>query len=258
MIVTSTITLESYLQRKKILSEPIARREFCLECRKPKLTCYCSSLKPIHTKPRFVILMHPLEAKHPVGTGRMAHRVLSNSELWVGTDFQNSKSLQSLLSDPKVHPMLLFPGPQSCDLSQLTENSRSELLPSDKEAVVIVLDGTWHLAKKMLYRTPRLQTLPQISFTPTRPSRFIVRRQPHDLCFSTIEAIHEVLTLMSADQSQSEPPEQDVLLEIFDEMVKKQLSFRNNRSPSRHLLAFQKRKARLEQKANIDKQNKQE
>ena len=186
--------------------------------------------------------MHPLEAKHPVGTGRMTHRCLANSDLWVGADFAECPKVNALLSDPSVYPVLLFPSPSSVDLSSLEPAARVDVFPKDREPVLIVLDGTWRLAKKMLFHSPNLQKLPQVCFKPSRLSQFKVRKQPNDLCFSTIEAVHEFLSLLSPSDR---PQPHDHLLEVFHEMVAKQLSFRTKGGNSgRHSQSYLARKAR--------------
>lgn len=236
--------VEAYLQRKAQGNPAPAYREPCLLCRKPKLSCYCEQLPmPLATKPRFVILMHPLEAKHPIGTGRMAHRCLANSELWINRNFADDARVHALLNDPKISPLLLFPGPASRDISALSQQERVTLVTAEREPVVIVLDGTWNLAKKMLHHSPNLQQIPRICFTPPRLSRFLVRKQPNEQCFSTLEAIHEILTLTDPTRREGEPAPYDHLLDVFDQMVAKQLAYRSVQS-TRHAASFQARKDR--------------
>ena len=186
-------------------------RSYCYSCRKPQVTCYCAELAPMASRPRAVILMHPLEARHPVGTGRMAHRCLSNSRLWVGTHFDHDSELARLIEDPGVLPLLLFPGPGSVDLA---------CVPTlEREPVIIVLDATWHLAQKMLHHSPILKSLPRVSFSPDAPSRFLIRRQPRAECLSSLEAICRVLELSG------NPEPVGPMLRVFDRMVAQQLAY---------------------------------
>jgi DTW domain-containing protein YfiP len=196
-------------------------RATCYACRKPKMTCYCADLKPVASRPRIVILMHPLEARHPVGTGRMAHRSLSNSHLWVGKEFGEGSELIQLLRDPVVQPLLLFPGPKSLDLSKLSSEQKDALLNSKREPVIIVLDATWSLAKKMLRLSPELQRIQRVSFAADSRSRFLVRKQPQPECLSSLEAIHRVLTIVDETNSRS----YDGMLEAFEKMVAKQIAY---------------------------------
>lgn len=237
-----TPAVRKYLQRKAELEATPARTR-CLKCKKPHITCYCADLRPVCSTPRIVILMHPLEFKHPIGTGRLAHHCLANSELWVGADFAKSERLTALLTDESASVQLLFPGERSRNLSALSLTERKLSLSSDKKNVLIILDGTWHLAKKMLYRTPQLQKIPRISFVPKSLSRFVVRKQPHPDCYSTLEAISEVLELYDSPAPH--------LMEMFSKMINTQLSFNNQKQPSRHAIAFAKRKAKREQKDSV-------
>lgn len=230
-----TPAVRKYLQRKAELeAAPIRSR--CLSCKKPTITCYCSDLRPMNSHPQILILMHPLEFKHPIGTGRLAHQCLANSELWVGADFRNSEPLAKLLADKTISPLLLFPGEKSQNLSTMNLSERKQTLSSEKKNVLIVLDGTWHLAKKMLYRTPQLQNIPRVSFVPSSLSRFVVRKQPRPDCYSTLEAISEVLELLDSPVPH--------LLEMFSKMMATQLAYNNQNRPSRHAIAYTKRKSK--------------
>jgi DTW domain-containing protein YfiP len=166
--------------------------------------------------------MHPLEARHPVGTGRMAHRCLSNSKLWVGKEFGEGSELVQLLRDPAVQPLLLYPGPGSLDLSKLSSEQKTTLLESKREPVIIVLDATWSLAQKMLRLSPDLQKVQRVSFAPEKHSRFLVRKQPRPECLSSLEAIHRMLTILDESRASGY---YDGMLEVFDRMVAKQLAY---------------------------------
>jgi DTW domain-containing protein len=253
-----SLNLESYLKRKAQLGLIQERQRIpCLKCRKPQVTCYCKTLKPFDSSPRILILMHPQEVKHPVGTGRMAHQTLSNSVLLEGALFAESQKLQTLLDDPKLFPMLLFPGPRSHNLSSLERAERQLLCPPDRELLIIILDATWTHAKQMLHRAPNLQILPRICFTPPHLSRFVVRKQPHEHCFSSIEAIHQVIELMCPEELAQGARPHDHLLEVFEKMVELQLSFRNTTQKSRHSQSYLNRKLRRERmsalKVQVDK-----
>ena len=62
----------------------------------------------------------------------------------------------------------------------------------------VIIDGTWANAKKMLRLNPRLRELPFISFIPKTKSNFRIRRQPAELCYSTIETTHYLMSLFSS------------------------------------------------------------
>ena len=174
----------------------------------------------MQTRTRFVLLMHPKEAKkEKAGTGRLTHLTLANSEIVVGTEFENSAPVSRLIEDPANHVVLLYPGEQAINLSV---DGAESALPHGKRLVVLVLDATWSCARKMLRLSPRLQRLPRIMFTPSAPSRFVIKQQPIEGCLSTLESVHEVLlALQRSGRDDYERPTQ--LLELFDAMQQFQI-----------------------------------
>ena len=143
------------------------------------------------TKTRFVFLMHPKEFKEEkAATGRLTHLCLSQSEIHVGIGFDDHDDVQAILNDPGLYPVLLYPGPNATNLS--TERLDPGRV-AGRQLVVILLDATWSLGKKMLRLSPSLQALPRIMFTATALSRYLIKQQPHEACLSTLEATHELL-----------------------------------------------------------------
>jgi DTW domain-containing protein YfiP len=172
------------------------------------------------TRTRFVFLMHPKEFKQEkVGTGRLTHLCLPNSEIQVGVAFDDHSPVRALLRDPANHCVLLYPGPSARNLS------RGELTAIDyagKRLVVLLLDATWACARKMLRLSPSLQALPRIMFTPTAPSRFVIKQQPQEGCLSTLEATHE--TLLALERAGLDAyPDPAQLLDVFDRMQRYQI-----------------------------------
>ncbi len=222
-----TVTLREYQdrKRKRLLAE-IPPRELCYVCWRPAGFCYCGKIRRISFDLRFVILIHPIEEKRPIATGRMAHLCLEDSLLIEGDDFSQDEKVNALLADPGLYPVLLYPGNGSVDLSRLSLAERRGLFPpkdnKGKKTVVFVIDGTWNSARRTLNRSQNLQRLPSIRFTPETPSRIRVRHQPDHHCYTTVEAIHHVIDLLVPEGA--ERPH-DNLLEVQDYMVSLQLKF---------------------------------
>jgi len=145
----------------------------------------------MQTRTRFVFLMHPKEWKEEkAATGRLTHLCLSNSVIHMGVGFDDHEAVQALIQDPANRCCLLFPGREAINLSK----GESPTDPADSgRLVVFVIDATWSLGRKMLRLSPSLQRLPRIMFTPSAPSRFVIKQQPHPGCLSTIESVHETL-----------------------------------------------------------------
>lgn len=198
----------------------------CYRCFWPKALCWCAKLQPMETRTRFVFLIHPKEYKQEkAATGRLTHLCLPNSSLHMGTTFDGNEEVQALLSDPHYYSVLLYPGSTALNLSEIVQNDGAPTAPfmtfsrelARKTLLVVILDSTWSGARKMLRLSQSLQKLPRIMFTPTAKSRYVIKQQPQVGCLSTLEATHELLTVLeAAGLDRYARPEQ--LFEIFDEM----------------------------------------
>ena len=196
-------------------------RVTCYRCFWPKALCWCPTIQLMDTRTHFAFLMHPKEYKQEkAATGRLTHLCLRNSAIHVGVEFDRHDEVQALISDPAHFPVLLYPGPGAHDLS------RGELRPDlvgKRRLVVLLLDATWSLGRKMLRLSPSLQRLPRVMFTSASPSRYVIKQQPQVGCLSTLEATHEtLLTLQRAGLDRYEDPDQ--LLNLFQRMQDLQLS----------------------------------
>jgi DTW domain-containing protein YfiP len=190
-------------------------RETCYRCFWPKPLCWCSTITPMTTRTKCVFLMHPKEFKREkAGTGRLTHLCLADSEIHMGIGFDAHPAVQALIADPRHFPVLLYPGETARNLS-LGALQPADL--GDRRLVVFLLDATWACARKMLRLSASLQRLPRIMFTPSSPSRYVIKQQPQAGCLSTLEATHELLVALERSGLDRYPlPEQ--LLGLFQRM----------------------------------------
>ena len=218
------MNVSDYRRKKDELSkaEP-TYRNLCTTCIQPDFGCYCKTISPINSEINFVILIHPIEAKRRIATGRMSHLCLKGSHLIKGQNYTHNEELNTLLADPDYHSVILYPGQNSKNISSMPEEDRRDQFLKNKKLRIVVIDGTWATAAKMVHQSTNLQKLPRICFTPASPSNFRVRKQPESYCYSTIEAIHHTIDLLSSSNDLNRP--HDHLLEVFNGMVEKQLSF---------------------------------
>jgi DTW domain-containing protein len=195
-------------------------RETCYRCFWPRALCWCQSIRPMDTRTHFAFLMHPKEYKQAkAATGRLTHLCLRNSAIHMGVEFDRHPPVQALLSDPALYPVLLYPGPEARDLSQ-GELSAGEI--GQRRLVVLLLDATWSLGRKMLRLSPSLQRLPRVMFTGAAPSRYVIKQQPQPGCLSTLEATHELLSVLARSglDHYADPTQ---LLSLFHRMQEFQL-----------------------------------
>jgi DTW domain-containing protein YfiP len=168
-------------------------------------------------------LQHPREQKVPINTARIAALCLPNAELHVGVHWRDMKALE----DPNRPAALLYPGPGAIDI---------EKNPPSGPITLVVVDGTWWQAKKLVKQNPELAKLPRYAFRPPSPSDYRIRKEPHDDYVSTVEALVHVLSVLEEDRDRFL-----AMLVPFRAMVDAQLAFVGKNSRPRHARAKAKR-----------------
>lgn len=223
-------------RRAQFLSEEPLFRNLCHTCIQPDFSCYCAWLQPIDPKIQFVILTHPIEVRRRIATGRMSFLSLKDAKLISGHDYTHNAELNRILHDPSLQCVMLYPGRFSTNLSEMSLSQRQAIVPQNKKLCVLVIDGTWATAKKMVNLSQNLKSLPRVCFTPLTPSNFRVRQQPRPECYSTIEAIHHTIELMGdACEFDVQSRAHDCLLSVFDQMVNRQIELAHCGKPSRKI-----------------------
>jgi DTW domain-containing protein YfiP len=189
------------------------------------------------TRTRVLLLQHPRERHMPIGTARLAHLCLPGSELHVGVDFDDDRQVRAALAGAgggggAARPAyLLFPGPNAIDLAEVA---------LQEPITLVVVDGTWWQARKLLKRNAVLAGLPQIRFTPPAPSNYRIRREPADHCVATVEALAHVLGAL-----EGAPERFAGLLRPFEAMIDTQLHYaRTVRGARQRHAVFRSRPAR--------------
>ena len=200
------------------------QRILCPQCLRSPINCYCREIEKFDPGFPVVILTHPREAQKHIATGRLAHRCLKGSIFLTDYDFSSNQELRALLENQSFHPLVLFPGNESLNLSRLSSHEKSSVIPPQKTPLLIAIDGTWSTARKTMRRCSTLEKLPQISFDSVTPSRIRIREQPEPSCLSTIEAIHRGIELMAPACGLSlEKRPHDALLRSLDRMIDRQI-----------------------------------
>lgn len=202
-----------------ILKENIHR---CLTCRRPQTVCLCEHVYPIKTNTKFVILMHPKEYKKvKIATGRLTHLQLENSEILVDINFSQNKRLNELIRSH--NSFVLYPNEESLNLTEIQEEKPKELTD---ETLIIVIDATWYLAKKMYKESKNLHALRSISFAHNKISEFKIKQQPFPKCLSTIESVKIVIEELN--RLNIENCSLDNFLNPFLKMVEYQIEYQKN------------------------------
>ena len=180
----------------------------CPRCTRPAERCLCALIPCLTSRTRVLILQHPSEVRHALNTARLAALGLSNAELLVGEVFE---ALPALLQQPGYRPCLLFPGEQAHALTQFAEQH------AELPLLLIVPDGTWRKARKLLHLNPQLAALPRVMLPEGLQSNYRLRKAPEPGALSTLEAIVEALNRLES------PSNFDALLKPFEALIDGQI-----------------------------------
>jgi DTW domain-containing protein YfiP len=180
-------------------------RALCERCRRPQQVCYCAHVTPLETKTKVVILQHPRERDVPINTARIAALCLPDAELHVGMRWNKP------LGTPDRPAVLLYPGPGAIDI---------EKEPPKGPVTLVVVDGTWWQARKLVRANLELARLPRYAFRPEQPSSYRIRKEPQADYVSTIEALAHLLGVLEGD-----PARFEAMLVPFRAMVETQLAY---------------------------------
>lgn len=183
------------------------KRPRCEQCLRPVSYCLCEHITVVPSRTRVLILQHPDEQRHALNTGRLAVLGLKQAELLVGERFAQLGSL--LAAEARV--FLLFPGEQAQTPQPLAPG------PEDAAPLLIVLDGTWRKARKILHENPVLNSLPRLALEAGQPSTYRIRQTGEFAAVSTIEAIVRTLTALEPGQDFSP------VLVPFDVLIEQQI-----------------------------------
>ncbi|MCL9799249.1 DTW domain-containing protein [Pseudomonas sp. AKS31] len=182
-------------------------RPQCPRCLRPQTHCLCPLIPNLDSRTRVLLLQHPSEVNHALNTARLAALGLRSAELIVGEVFED---LPTLLNRPGYRARLLFPADDAQPMQAYDE--------SDEPLLLVVPDGTWRKARKMLHLNPLLAALPRVTLAEGGVSRYRLRKAPGPGALSTIEAIVQALQTLEA------PASFEPMLKPFEALIEGQIA----------------------------------
>ena len=181
-------------------------RARCPACQ--RAACFCAALRragvPLASAVALLILQHPREQREPKGTARLLHLAVAGSRLQVGALWPVPPALSPLPSAaPGDWPcteadgahaglrrdVLLYPATPDDAALPGPPPLTPGWLAAPQQLRLVVIDGTWRKARRMLYDSPWLQSLPRYSLHDPAASRYLrIRRARGAGQLSTFEA----------------------------------------------------------------------
>ena len=170
-----------------------------------------------------------------INTGRIVHLALENSNIYYGVNFDKESNFKPWLESQEEGTVgILYPSRDATPIEDAPKSLKK----------IILVDGTWSEAKKMLHRSTCLHSLPKYSISPQEESNYRIRKEPAPHCLSTVEATVALLREFSG-----KPEDHQHLIDIFQLMVRQQEGYihtNNNRhSDNKRRLVKIKERARL-------------
>jgi len=181
-------------------------RQRCQHCTRPLAHCLCGLIPSLSSRTRILLLQHPDEAKHALNTARLVALGLQNVQLLIGEKFDD---LERYIQQPGYRACVLFPGEDAQELRAYQAAQQPLLL--------IVPDGTWRKARKILYCNPLLTALPRVTLAPGLSSRYRLRKAPDEHALATIEAVTYALSALEPNADFSP------LLRPFEALIEGQI-----------------------------------
>jgi DTW domain-containing protein YfiP len=135
---------------------------------------------------KFTLLTHFKEFEKRSNTGQLVLEVLGEAAEQLQWDRLNP--LPSLVRDIEAgNVALVYPGPTDDD------GNGDDL--SDIRRFILI-DGTWHQARKIHQRSPYLAKARRVSLKPSGVSQYNLRKNQKESCLCTAECVIEILTCL--------------------------------------------------------------
>jgi len=129
---------------------------YCIRCRMYASLCLCKDLHPINTRTQVAIIMHETEQRRPSNTGYLATLMLPNSVLRIHGERRGMLDVHDWF-EPTHRVFVLFPDAHARVID------RQLAKEDDRPIRLIVPDGTWRQARRMVRRVAGLAKIPRVA-----------------------------------------------------------------------------------------------
>ncbi|MCE9680115.1 DTW domain-containing protein [Shewanella sp. AS1] len=154
-------------------------RPICPKCHYPQTACLCDRLRPMSTRVECIVLQDPNEVKQAKNSVKLMRAVLDNLQIHVGETPEDFAELRGYLERQQKPVFLLYPSEASHNLSEMQA-------PSD--AILLLLDGTWRKAYKLLQLNLWLKQYPGVHLELEQATNYTIRKAKREDSLSTLEA----------------------------------------------------------------------
>lgn len=158
--------------------------------------CICDHCPKLDSTAQIALLTHPNEAKRATNTGKLLTHSLPHCQVHIWDRVTPPANLIKQISEQPSY--LLFPSEDAIEVSEFQASINTS---ANKSApLFIILDGTWQEAKKMLNKSPWLQTLPKVVLLSEQTSNYRLRRNQEKGNLCTCEVGINLLQQLNPQQ----------------------------------------------------------
>ena len=162
----------------------------------------------VENKVMVLVLQHPQEQDHALGTAGLLTRTLANARLAVGLSWRNLGHALGESVEARDWGVLYLGSAHAAGQGPLIAVDRKgETLPNQEMALaglagLVVLDGNWAQAKALWWRNAWLTKLRRFVVVPDGPSLYgNLRKEARPDAVSTLEAVALALSAVEADRA---------------------------------------------------------
>ena len=147
----------------------------CVSCRMHSALCVCDLIPSIATRGHWILVQHPAEQLKTTNTGHLAARSIVGAQLCTVASRTEPPDPLPRLDQPA---WVLFPSEGCAQPSELPAG-----------ATIVVPDGTWTQARKIIRTNAALKDLPRVGLPPEAQARWSLREETSANGMSTLDAV---------------------------------------------------------------------
>jgi len=134
-------------------------------------------------------MQHPSEVDHAKNTVRLLKLVMPQIHIYVGETAADFIELQHYLAAQTKPVYVVYPNEHSQTVAEAG---------AEGESIIILVDGTWRKAYRMLQLNPWLLNYPSLHLECEQASQYIIRKAKRSDSLSTLEAAAYTLAALNS------------------------------------------------------------
>ena len=155
-------------------------KQLCKSCGLLNIVCICDKIEKISLKNKVSVIIPHVESNKSSNTGGLVKSVLSNSEVFIRGEKNKLFNPDDVLLN-EYQNIILYTGGR--------ELTHDYIKSFDKPINLIVPDGTWTTAPRIVVREEKFYKIPKVSLFSPPKSQYKIRKHPNPYYISTFEAI---------------------------------------------------------------------